>query len=253
MRHLSHNPLSIAKILDAGIKLYAAGFPKLIGLILLAGAVHIVESLPLEMMPEENPAAAADDPVQILAKLPYLFLYIVLSTNLPQPLYAAMITRFDNLEHQRHDSFSQALSQGFKMLPSLLLAANLYLLSLGLGLVLLIGPGIYLSLTLSFYAYFIVLEKQGGLAALKSSQRLVSGHWWRTSLVLTVPLIIIVIPFLLIDTIEAALELKNNMPIEAARNFLSGFIDPFLWAIGYVQYHDLKTRKSGGDLERRLG
>lgn len=48
------------------------------------------------------------------------------------------------------------------------------------GLILLIIPGIYLGLALSFAQYLAITENKRGLAALSASRALVKGRWWAT-------------------------------------------------------------------------
>lgn len=48
------------------------------------------------------------------------------------------------------------------------------------GLIALIIPGVYLSLSLSFSNFAILDQNKRGLAALQESRRLVKGRWWAT-------------------------------------------------------------------------
>ncbi len=48
------------------------------------------------------------------------------------------------------------------------------------GLLLLIVPGIYLGLALSFSQYYLLSENKRGLASLSASRALVKGRWWAT-------------------------------------------------------------------------
>jgi hypothetical protein len=40
--------------------------------------------------------------------------------------------------------------------------------------------------------------------------------------------------------------------VDVVTNLLSAFISPYFITLAYVQFHDLKLRKSGSDLEMRL-
>lgn len=47
-----------------------------------------------------------------------------------------------------------------------------------IGFILLVLPGIYLSIALAFYVFFFVLEGSRGWDAAKKSKELVKGYWW---------------------------------------------------------------------------
>ncbi|MDF2379593.1 MAG: hypothetical protein P1V18_05255 [Candidatus Gracilibacteria bacterium] len=58
---------------------------------------------------------------------------------------------------------------GFGILATLLI---------GIGFVLLVVPGIYLALGLSFGMFLVIIDHDGPLEAIKHSRALVSGRWW---------------------------------------------------------------------------
>ncbi len=55
----------------------------------------------------------------------------------------------------------------------------LYGLIVGLGLILLVVPGIYFGLRLQFFSYFIVEKNVGPIQALKASWEITQGHVWQ--------------------------------------------------------------------------
>lgn len=60
---------------------------------------------------------------------------------------------------------------------SILLGILLFLI-VGLGMVLLVLPGIFLLVMLCFAPIFVVMDEQGPIQALKSSWKMVKGRWW---------------------------------------------------------------------------
>lgn len=66
----------------------------------------------------------------------------------------------------------------WRMLGYYILGAIIYSLITGIGLVLLIVPGIYLGLRLQFYAYLIVDRELGPIEALKESWAMTGGSVW---------------------------------------------------------------------------
>jgi hypothetical protein len=103
------------------------------------------------------------------------------------------------------------------------------------GMVLLIIPGIFLSLSLYFFSYFIALENQSAFSSIKASYRLVAGSWWRTALVYLLPVIVITGVSILLAYID-----KSN----SLSMLLSIFTMPYMMVLGYVQFKELELRKS---------
>jgi len=162
-----------------------------------------------------------------------------------------MISRIDNLVHEKDDSIAGAIALGLKKLPSMLLASVLYTLALIVGSLLLVIPGLILSLSLAFFAYLLILENEGAYQSLKSSHKLVWGNWWRTA---TVFMVVIMIVFVLIGIIAGATgSLDQEFGIfDVITNLFAAIYMPYFYCLAYVQYRDLKLRAYGGDLEARL-
>lgn len=251
---LASQPTSIAKILDTSIKLYKASFVKLIGFFLIMAVFYISAGPILEpLIPKEQTNPANPPSVEHLG---LLLGYVLIMSLLSFVIYSAMIYRIDNVANQREDSFIEALQVGLKKFPSMLLAVFLYMIVMIGGTILFVIPGIILSLSMAFYLYFIVVDSLGGYASLKASHALVWGHWWRTMTVFMAPGIVMLVMVLslgaLVGFLSSAATIINSSLINVAINLLSAFITPYFFTLGYAQFHDLKLRKSGGDLEARL-
>ena len=163
-----------------------------------------------------------------------------------------MIYRIDNVANQRDDDFTEALLIGFKKFPAVLVAVILYTIAVMLGFILLVVPGIILSLSLAFYIYFIALDSLGGYEALKASHKLVWGNWWRTMSIFMAPSIVLMVIYFPMKMLAAFVGASNNTLISVITNLLTAFIMPYFVALAYVQFHDLKLRTSGSDLQRRF-
>jgi len=150
------------------------------------------------------------------------------------------------------------LQVGFNKFLPMLVAVILYSLAVTMGFILLLIPGLILSLSLAFYLYFIVIDDMGAYAALKASHQLVWGNWWRTAAVFTVPgLVLVALYFVLFFVVGLLSAGFASIPgleslINALANLLSALITPYFFVLGYVQFRDLKLRKWGNDLARRL-
>lgn len=256
MRFIAAQPASIGKILDASIKLYIAGFPKLIGFYLLSAVLQIGF---VTLNPQVNPAVTAWFSAQFNALsniLPLLIgmgiILILAISALFATIYIGIIYRIDHVVRQIDDSFGEALGFGLKKMPSMLWGYLLYGLAVVVGYLLLLIPGIVLTLSMSFFIYFIGLESKSAYASLRASHSLVWGHWWRTLGVYMAPGIVFIV---LISTLGFvfALLTPNSLISAIAVQLFSVLITPYFFSLGYVQFHDLKLRKSGADLENRLG
>ena len=258
MRLLASQPVSIAKILDTSIKLYVASFNKLIGFFLIMAAFYIATGLFTQQLIRGQTANPAEAQPAVLANLPLFWGFVLVFTLMSFVLYIAMVYRIDNVVNEREDSFMEALQVGFKKFPSMILAVFLYSIAMTVGLILLVVPGVILSLSLAFYLYFIVVDSLGGYAALKASHSLVWGNWWRTMTVFMAPFIVIMIIFMTVGLLIGflgAVFIQN--PASASilgivNNIVSAFITPYFFTLGYVQFNDLKLRKFGSDLAGRL-
>ena len=259
MTLLPQQPSSIAIILDTSFKLFTTGFKKIIGFGLLIGVIYLLMAYSINIaMPNGDFVDPQDFNTYALQALPQIFASIIFSVLLSFVFYGAIIYRIDNLVNAREDSFIEALWLGIRKLPAMIFAVFVYSIVVAVGMVLLIIPGILFSLSLMFYSYVIVIENSGGYAAIKSSHALVWGDWWRTMSVFMVPGVVIMIVYFAVGLVVAftgdldALNENSLSWVDFVTNFATAFIMPFFYVVGYVQYHDLKLRKSGSDLEARM-
>jgi hypothetical protein len=153
------------------------------------------------------------------------------------------------------ESFAFASSR----IGSLLWLAILTALLVGIGLILLIVPGIYLLGAFSVAIPVLMMEGRTGLGALGRSRELVRGRWWATvaRFVLAALLIgVLELVFGLID-LGSALGI-SNLTLYLAVNAIVGAVvsilaAPFTAAVATVTYIDLRVRKEALDLELLAG
>ncbi len=254
MSLLPEEPVSIAKVLDTSFQLFKFSFKKTIGFGLLIGfisaVIGLIASLNAEGLIEAGTFVNGRWAVLIIA-------LGAIGFSLSFWFYGALIYRIDDIARGGDASFSEALGIGLKKFPVMLFAVILYSIAVLLGIIALVIPGLILSLSLFFYAYFIVLEDKSAYQSLKASHKLVWKDWWRTAGVFTVPGIIAIIAVFGLGAVAGFLEVfdsENNLSygFEAVFNLLSGIFYQYFYVLGYVQYHDLKLRKTGSDLEARM-
>ncbi len=248
---LATEPASIAKVLDASIKLYTACFSRLWGIFSILAVLEISMSLLTQKLKHEplaSPTVAIEFPAENLPVMGFIFILLALSLV----LYTAILYRLDNVANEREDRFFEAITVGFRAFPSIFFSSILYIIAMVVGLILLIVPGVILMMSLSFYFYFILIDGFGSYAALKASHVLVWGHWWRTSTIFTVPMVIWIAMIFTLGFLMHILTADNQVLMDIGINLLSVFFTPYFFALGYVQFEDLKLRKSGSDLAYRL-
>lgn len=248
-------PQTIGQTLDNGFKLFFHGFKRcfllsLLGALVLAVPYAVTDTLtPAGQPPSFNLAALAPlVGLMIPVWLAYLW------------LHAALLFRLGRIARSTDATLADALSHALKCLLPILGAVVLYALCVGLGFIALIIPGLFLMLSLYLFMPAIVLDGLGPLEALKRSHNLVWGNWWRTATVITVPTFLTFIMYLALGFVSGFLmAIGYNLPIgtfpivvHVFQSAVNALFIPLMYAVLITQYHDLKLRREGGDLEARL-
>lgn len=147
-------------------------------------------------------------------------------------------------------SFLLALKQSlFKFIP-LLLLVMLYSLIVLSGTMLMIVPGIILTVSLMFSFLLVLTDNQSVLQTLIASHRLVWGNWWHTCLVISIPILLdFIFSFsLLIGIVTFAatkmLSLISILSLVTITNIIiHSFFIPLICCIALVLLHDLRQRQ----------
>jgi hypothetical protein len=255
-------PLSVGQVLDAGLTAYRRAV--LPGLPLTA-ALAVLLSLP---------ALAADlykllglhwptPQIVVLSGLIWLPLVFVYAAS-----QAALIRFVDSrIGGYAPCSVREAFAAGWPL-------AGRYFLTMALvgfacigGCVLLVIPGLIVGVGLCLAGVTLVVEGLRPSAALAASWRLVKGYWWRTSLVVSVASVIyfaVELAMLVVGGVAfAALRVLFALKPETAQLLLSlgttvigvivsSVLGTLIFSILVAHYHDLRVRKSGSDLHRRI-
>jgi hypothetical protein len=131
------------------------------------------------------------------------------------------------------------------------------------GLVLVIVPGLILMVSLMMYMALLLFENKGPVDSLTGSHRLVWGNWWRSSAILTIALILVIVIVMAVGMVAAIVTpfaglamddiLMVGLVAELVFNAVFNVLFmPFLTAVMIALYWDLKLRKEGGDLAARV-
>ena len=252
---LSSEPQGIGKTIDSGFKLFFASFKSVILLALILGALNVVPQFLMPSALEGDPQAMANlGTTMIIAIFAILILSLILT--------AAMIAKVGAVAQGSSMSLGSSLGRGLKAFFPMLFGTIMYSIAVAIGSILLLIPGIILMLSLIFYSYIIVIEREGPISALKTSHNLVWGNWWRTALLLTI-LFVIVYVLLIGLTIPISIALPLMLPTQQdpmmfmyvfniSYAIIYAIVTPLMLSLFVVVYYDLKARKSGADLAARI-
>jgi hypothetical protein len=172
-------PLALDAIVDRGLVIFNATLPRVGLFAVLAGlAVNLLgEQL---FGPHEQEIAAMVSERRLdellerfgiaLAGLSVLLLFV----------NSAVLHLVGALARQQPADPWTSLAVALRKLPHLLIGGVLYFVALWCGMLLLLVPGIWAAVALSFFVQAVLFDDRDGLRALATSARLVRGHWWRT-------------------------------------------------------------------------
>lgn len=88
------------------------------------------------------------------------------------------VATINGFAHADRKDWKAELKTGMGMFFPVLFTAIILSIVVGIGYILLIIPGIYLTIATTFYMYTLVLEDKKYWDAAKASMELVKGYWW---------------------------------------------------------------------------
>ena len=242
-------PLSIGGVLDDGFRLFKASFGKVIVLAIIGA---FASNLPSFLLDGASPEEAAGTTTLMLSTgLAMLPISLV--------VFGAMLARIFAVVEGRPMSLGESIGIGLRKFFPLLLWFVLFALAVGVGLLLLVIPGLILLVSLGLGPYLIIKENQGPIEAIGNSHRLVWGYWWRTAILMTIILFIFAAVYalagllgvmgVLAETQGAGLGLLSFVSVV----LVNAIINPIYYALWVSIFQDLALRKDGADLEQRMG
>jgi hypothetical protein len=119
---------------------------------------------------------------------------------------------------------------------------------------------LYLAILLSCTWPAVLFGGLGPIAALRESVRLVLGNWWRLTLIFLVGAAVVFVVAILLAALIATLVswLGVGVPVMTSvvyaevANALDAIMAPFAGALLLAVYGDLRVRREGADLQRRI-
>jgi hypothetical protein len=264
-------PLPIGGVLDDAIKLYRASFGRcfmmaLIGAILL-GAFGVYAALKLQGTAFGVAGGRSQDPVaamRLFSNMKGSFTEIYLGIYLISMLvYMALFAHVNDVAVGVSRGQLAVLGAALRKLPGAIVASIIFAVTVTVGLVLLLIPGIYLWGKMELWLPSMFVDDVGGIEAIGRSWAATAGNWWRSVVTLSVALIIIFVLELLaglmggfvigVMGIAHTADLVNiTIASTVIRSVLYVAILPTVPAVMLAIYNDLKLRREGGDLAARV-
>lgn len=246
-------PQSIGGVLDSGFKLFRACFSR----VFLLAAVAALVTAPINLLQPyfRNGPPSGGVVAAVLGG-------VLVAAVLAGVLYGALIARIDSVARAAPLSLGEALAIGARRLPAMFVAGLLAVLVVGVGLLLLIVPGLIVMIWFVFAPSAVIIERLGPLESLSYSRALVRGHWWRTAALLTIVGIILIVAYVVLGLVVGVLLFANPASLATGEPpwyvefvvtpLLSAVAAPLTYALLLAIYYDLKTRLEGGDLAARI-
>lgn len=243
----SKQPLGIGQQLDQSIKLTRATYKSALGVVAMTMVIGVLNAFAFGSSLAEDGTMPEMSGGELTAFIVFILLQVY--------LYFLMLTRITYAAHGLGD-LSDAASFSIKNLHRIIGLYLLFMLAVMVGYVLLIIPGLILTISLSLCFYIFLLEKTGVVASLKRSHELVWGNWMRTMVVFSVGGIIVLIFYFIIGAVAGLAAFGTTTNAEVAINLISAvlspLVQPYFIALCLVVYHDVHLRKEGDDLSTEL-
>ena len=253
-------PLPIGGVLDDAIKLYRESFARCWPIAVLSALVKGAFGIVLLVYMREAMAARSVTAMMQAYRQPPLMALYILYFVLSIALLGGLIASQYAVVRGAPISIGTALGVGFARLGRAVLAAIVTWVILVVGLILLLIPGIYAIGVLCLWPVALYGDDAGAMQALGVSRDLIKGHWWRTTTILTVSIIIILVFTFIVGLVTGIFSVFTHHDLMAAQLYgqLVGvvanvFALPAIPAVLVAIYNDLKLRREGGDLAARLG
>lgn len=244
-------PLSIGGVLDQGFKFYRAALPMVF---LVSAGAAFISGLPNVLFLDSFMADPANASMGGLG----ISLLVVMLVSLVA--FIATIKKMQALADGVDMSWGEAFAASPGRLLPIIGVAILYSLAVAGGTLLLLVPGVIVSVTLIFGNFLAVREGAGVIESLKRSHNLVWGNWWRTAVTMTVLFFVLMAIYMIVAVIAGFGAFMDPEAIASSANWidlillplLSGVLTPAGYAFLLVILHDLELRKEGSDLEGRI-
>lgn len=234
-------PLSLGEVLDVSFGLYRSRFASLL-------VVSVVCQLVPSLLRVYFGSVGG-----MFVNLPLVLAYYVLAIVLSAVGVAASTFIVSDAYLGREISASAALGRAASMIGRIIGVSIMSSMLIGIGLILLIVPGVILLSGLILSTVVAVLEGRANSAALGRSWELTKGFRGKVLLTMICVGLMLMVPTFTVGAIwgvfGAAAGGIGMVGMEVVTALLSILIYPFFYVVLTVLYYDLRVRKEGFDLE----
>lgn len=231
--------MSFGEILDTGFQLLRNHFGLLVGLSLVLYAPVALLSLLLAASAQSGEAPSV--PIALFGMLPLGLTILIVA-----PIVSAANTyAIGRLYLGEAVGFGDAWRTAVELMLPLVGTSLLSMLAIGVGLVLLIVPGIYLILAFILLWQVMVLERVFGVTALRRSHELMKGNKARALGVLFVSGVVVAVLSTALQLVFTFVPLLGPVASAAAQALGNVYTS----AISVVLYFDIRCRKEAFDLD----
>jgi hypothetical protein len=173
-------------------------------------------------------------------------------------IYGALFAQMHNVAiHGRALSVRDALLLGVRRLPGMVMAALIWTVAVGIGMVVLLVPGLFLWGKLEFWVVAAFVDDVGSIGGLGRSWELTRGNWWRSVTALSIAIIVVIVLAAGADLLVGLMlpftrDLTTLLlATQAVQGIAAVFVLPMLPAAALAIYYDMKLRREGEDLLSR--
>lgn len=244
-------PLTIGETLDAALRLFRVSLPRCLPIALLTVVAG--------QLPTALDFARGLSATSMLHKDFRWWFVAVISGLVNLVLWNALLRRQHATATGNPTTMRSDLGAGLHAAPATFLLLVIYFAAVALGTLLLIVPGLYLSIALSFCSIAVVVNGERIKQSIASSLRLTRGSWWRTSSVFGVMFVMVAVMYVFAGFVGVMLAqfARGDSAVFGAVTAVSvaligALLMPLTSAVLLVQYAELQVRRLGGDLAARL-
>lgn len=217
--------------------IYTARFTTLLGISIIPELFTVIASMiGVFSFTESFQTAilAKEFNIAMMGPLTGMLILVVLAVTILIWAYAALLSAVTDPAARM--GVVEAYRKGWSLLGSYVWINILTGLIVVVGFVLLLIPGIIVSVWFLFPSYVLAVEGVRGADALQKSKSYVQGHWWAVFGRLCAIYLAYFILFLVVGNIDSTLA----APVDFASMIVDLFAFPFLTVYMFLLYQDLK-------------
>ncbi|MBI1928439.1 hypothetical protein HYR99_29870 [Candidatus Poribacteria bacterium] len=241
-QHRSLQPMTISDIFSRSMHLYQENFLKLVTIV-APGAVAELIIFHLIVGNRYEDIRSPDrlkEPEVMGALLLYAVMALFLSSIVTAAGTIVISERFLNREMTIGQAYLRVLDSLFPLVGALICFA----ISVFIGFMLFLIPGIIAYVWFCLTAPVVMIEGEGGLGALKRSRVIIKGYFGKTFLVVASLAIIQIVVTMTLPNLIGRLS-NVYILVSLFSNTLALLIEPFKIAATTMLYYDLRIRKEG--------